>query len=120
MAHFYILGTLLFSVYGLLIIKWRMLQYKAIPEGALAKLVFLGSLLFDPYILSGFAGAFVSAVCWMAAMTKFDLSQAYPFVSLSYVLVILLSGLFLHEPITMPKVLGAVFIIIGIIVGSRG
>ena len=63
---------------------------------------------------------FLAFFCWMAAMTKFDLSYAYPFMSLSFVLVLILSALFFHETVTLAKVLGIIFIMAGIITGARG
>jgi multidrug transporter EmrE-like cation transporter len=56
----------------------------------------------------------------MAAMTKFDLSYAYPFMSLNFVLVLMLSAFFFGEPITPSKLIGLFLIIGGIIVGSQG
>lgn len=59
-------------------------------------------------------------LCWMAAMTKFELSYAYPFVSASFVLVLILSVVLLRETLTFPKVVGVALIVAGIIVGLRG
>ena len=56
----------------------------------------------------------------MAAMTKLDLSHAYPFTSLSFVLVLIASGLFLNEPVTWPKIAGIALICGGIAIGSQG
>ena len=70
--------------------------------------------------MSSLAGAFIASLCWMAAMTKFELSYAYPFTSLSFILVLILSGLFFHEPITIYKIIGSVLIVSGIIVGVQG
>ena len=56
----------------------------------------------------------------MAAMTKFEISHAYPFMSLNFVLVLLLSAVFFNETITLLKVAGLALIILGIIVGSQG
>jgi len=53
-------------------------------------------------------------------MTKFELSYAYPFMSLSFVFVLVLSGLFFHEAITLPKLFGVLLIMSGIIVGVQG
>ena len=63
---------------------------------------------------------FFAFLCWMAAMTKFDLSYAYPFMSLSFLLVLVLSVALFHEPLTISKVVGVGFIVAGIIIGSRG
>lgn len=56
----------------------------------------------------------------MAALAKFDLSHAYPFMGLTFVLVLVLSVVLFHEPLTMHKIIGIVLIVTGIIVGSRG
>jgi len=56
----------------------------------------------------------------MAAMTKLELSYAYPFMSLAFVLVLFLSAILFHEAVTVPKVLGLLLIIAGLIVASRG
>jgi uncharacterized membrane protein len=56
----------------------------------------------------------------MAAMTKFSLSYAYPFMSLSFVLVVALSSVFFQDSITAPKAVGITLIVAGIIIGSKG
>jgi drug/metabolite transporter (DMT)-like permease len=81
---------------------------------------FLGALLAQPLVLSAFAAAFAAALCWMMAITKLELSHAYPFVSLSFVLVLLLSVPLFGEPLSLEKVLGVVLIVTGVAVGSRG
>lgn len=73
-------------------------------------------LFLDPWLLSGFAAAFVASLFWMAAMTRFELSFAYPFMSLSFVLVFFLSVFIFGEAFTWGKVLGLALIIAGIIV----
>lgn len=120
MGYFYIFSTILFTVYGQLIIKWQMAQVGPLPYALSEKIFFLLQMFFNPWILSAFLSAFVAAIFWMAAMTKFDLSHAYPFMSLSFVFVIVLSGLFFHEAITFLKVLGVLLIVAGIVVGAQG
>ena len=43
-------------------------------------------------------------MAWMAALTHFELSRVYPFVALSFVLVLLLSAIVFGESLTWPKV----------------
>ena len=119
MGYFYIFGTIFFTVYGQLVLKWRILGVGTLPESTLDKVIFLSKLLLDPYIFSGFLSAFIASFFWMAAMTKFDISYAYPFMSSAFVLVFLLSVVFFHEPVTWQKIIGLVFIVAGIIVTSR-
>lgn len=119
MGYLYILGTILFTVYGQIVMKWRIDKYGALPPELFDKLLFVFRLLLDPFILSGFLSAFVASLFWMAAMTKFDISFAYPFMSFSFVLVFTLSIFLFGEPVTGQKVLGLGLIVLGIIVTSQ-
>ncbi len=116
MGYLYIFGCIFFTVYGQMILKWRLSMKGDMPEGLNEKMLFLFKALLDPFILSGFAGAFIASLFWMAAMTKFQVSFAYPFMSIAFVAVLFLSALFFHEPITLGKVLGLILITSGIIV----
>ncbi|MFC4618826.1 EamA family transporter [Camelliibacillus cellulosilyticus] len=115
----YIFGTILFTVYGQLMLKWRMNRFGALPEGTVDKLLFLLKIVFDPFVFSGLASAFIASLFWMAAMTKFELSFAYPFMSLSFVLVFILSAVLFHEAVTWHKVIGLAFVMAGIIISSQ-
>lgn len=61
------------------------------PEGLGEKAIFMVQLFLDPWLLSGFASAFITSLFWMAAMTKFELSFAYPIMSLSFLIVFFFS-----------------------------
>jgi len=119
-GYLYILGTVVFTVYGQLIMKWRIVQFGALPDGFLDKLLFLIKLVFDPYIFTGFVAAFVAALFWMAAMTKFDISFAYPLITAGLTLTtVIMAILLLHEPITINKTLGVMLIMSGVIIMVR-
>jgi uncharacterized membrane protein len=118
--YLYIFATIVLTVYGQLILKWRIAQFGLLPLELIDKFKFLFGLLLDPAIFSGFVAAFLASLAWMAAMTKFDLSHAYPFMSLNFVVVLLLSGWLLGEPMTMQKAVGVGLIILGTVVAARG
>ena len=103
--YFYIALTIGLSVYGQLILKWRTRDVGPLPADSIGKLKFLVLLVFDPAIFSSFVAAFLASLDWMAAMTCFDLSYAYPFTSLSFVAVLLLSVWLLQEPLSWQKAL---------------
>ena len=119
MGYLYILGTIIFTVYGQIIIKWQVSNAGPFPADVTGKIWFLLLLVLNPWVVSSLAAAFLAFLCWIAAMTKFDLSYAYPFVSLTFIFILLLSGLFFQEPITTYKVLGISLIIAGVILGSH-
>lgn len=119
MAYIYIVLTILLTVYGQIVIKWQVNSAGAFPEVTAAKILFILRLLQNPWVISSFLGAFLASLSWMAAMTKFPLSFAYPFMSLSFVLVMILSSIYFYEPITIPKAVGMGLIVVGIIIGSQ-
>lgn len=115
----YILGTISCTVCGLLMMKWRIARFGLLPDNFSGKITFLLRLMVDPFVFSGLVLGFIAAVFWMAAMTKFELSFAYPFVSLSYVLVLIFSAVLFKESITTYKIAGVVLILFGIFISSR-
>ena len=120
MSYFYVLMTILLTVYGQIIIKWQVLNAGAFPDATEGKLRFLFDLLINPWVISAFAAALLAAIFWMAAMTRLQLSHAYPFMSLAFVLVMLAGWWFFSEPLTPLKIAGIAFVVLGIIVGSQG
>lgn len=115
-----ILLTIGFTVYGQLILKWRIGQFGSLPPAFVEKVAVLIRLLFDPYIFSGFVAAFLASLAWMDAMTKFALSHAYPFMSLNFVMVLLCSCWLLGEPCSWTRVIGISIIVMGTIIAAQG
>lgn len=110
--------TIVFTVYGQIAIKWQVLRAGALPYGTLHRVLFVARLLFNPWIISALAAAFLAAVCWIGAMTRLELSQAYPFMALNFILVTLLAAWLFSEPIGWPKLAGLALVVLGLIVGS--
>jgi multidrug transporter EmrE-like cation transporter len=120
MGYVYVALTVVFTVYGQIVLKWRMNLKGSLPEPLKEKVLFLFTSLLDPWLLSGLFVAFLASLAWMATVTKLDLSHAYPFMSSAFVLVLILSSVFFSEAITLTKVFGMVLIVAGIVVSSQG
>jgi multidrug transporter EmrE-like cation transporter len=120
MSYVYVTATVLLMVYCQLVIKWQVMDAGALPGAAAEQAWFLLRLLANPWILSALAAALAAALAWMAALTRLELSHAYPFMSLSFVLVAVASALAFHEPLTAPKVAGIALICLGVAIGSQG
>lgn len=119
MGYIYILVTVIFTVYGQIVMKWRVRVFGPMPATVDGRMHYLLNLLIDYWVMSCFLGAFIAVLSWMVALTKFDITYAYPFTSLGFVLVLILGSFFFGEAITFAKIAGIVLIIAGIIVGSR-
>lgn len=119
LAHGFILITILLGLYGQVVLKWQVGQTNAVPSDIAGKLGFALGMLTNPWVLSSLAAAFIGMLTWMLALTKLDLSYAYPFTSLSFVLVFIASVVFFHEPVSATKIVGLALIVAGLLVGSR-
>lgn len=120
MNHAYILATIALAVYSQMIMRWRVGLAGTLPGGFAGKITFIWSVLAQPWTISAIVATFLSGCCWMLAMSKFEISYAYPWVSLNFVLVILLAMLFFNETLSPWKIVGCLFIIAGIFCVSRG
>ena len=119
--HFYLFLAISFGVVSQLIIKWRMGQYLFSDYKTMHdKFIFAFSMLLDPFIVISLLLTLLAGVTWMIAMTKFDISYAYPFTTLGFVFVFLFSVILFHEPVTWQKVIGLGFIVVGLIISSKG
>jgi len=116
----YIAAVILLTVCGQLILKWQVGKAGGFPASFPDRISFFIRLVFNPWIIAGLFAGFLALLSWMAAMTKFELSYAYPFMSFAFVLVLILSVIFFNETVTVAKIVGTLLIMIGIIVASRG
>lgn len=116
--YLFIFATIALTVYGQMVLKWRMDQLGPLPAGLDGGLRHILGLLADPIVLSSFIAAFLASLAWMAAMTRFELSYAYPFTSLNFVLVLALSVWLLGETLSVSKVAGLTLIVLGTLVAG--
>lgn len=73
------------------------------------------SLLLIPAVALGLAAYGLSALLWLRVLAEVDVSRAYPFVALAIVVTILLGALVLGEAVPALRMLGAAFVVIGIV-----
>lgn len=114
-----IAATVILTVYGQLVFKWRVDLAGSLPGDGARRVEYLARLLLDPWVISVFVAAFGASLTWAVALTRFELSFAYPFMALSFVLVLLFGAAFLSESMTAAKLIGVLLIVLGLIVGSR-
>jgi multidrug transporter EmrE-like cation transporter len=119
--HFYLLLAISFGVASQLIIKWKMSSFSFNDyETITDKFIFALGMLLNPYIILSLCLTLLAGLTWMVAMTKFEISYAYPFTTLGFVFVFIFSVLFFNETVNIYKIVGLCFIILGIIISSKG
>ena len=74
------------------------------------------SIAFNPYIISGFIAYGVSILLWLWVLSKVDVSLAYPFQALGYIVVTILAWIIFQENISYIRIIALIFITIGLII----
>lgn len=115
----YIAAVIILTLYGQLVVKWQVNLLGARPSGFDQNVAFLFRMVTNPWVLSGFTAAFGAAMAWMLAVSRLDLSYAYPFMGLTYPLILLLSVLIFKEPVSLNNVIGVGLIVLGLVIHSR-
>jgi len=67
----------------------------------------------NPYVIGGLAVLVFSMGLHLMALSRVDLSFAYPFLSVSYILVLLAGYFWFGDAINMSRIIGVAFICVG-------
>lgn len=105
------LVSILLGATGQFLFRLGMVEYGKVTVSGIWRQ--LGSIILTPAIFVGFVCFGVSSILWLVVISRWELSYAYPLVSLGYVIAILYGTLLLHEDLTFPKILGCLLILAG-------
>ena len=117
--HLYIASTILFTVYSQLIMRWQVTQAGALPTDLMGKGLCVGRLFLNPWVISSIVATLFAGIAWMLTMTRFEISYAYPWVSLNFVLMLFFGVFLFNESFNSMKMLGALLVISGIVTIAR-
>jgi multidrug transporter EmrE-like cation transporter len=76
-------------------------------------------LALDPFILGGVACYVVSLVVWIMALSRVEVSIAYPMLSIGYVINAVAAWYLFGESITALRLTGIGFIVVGVFLVAR-
>lgn len=85
---------------------------EALPQGGK---VLIAAVALSPLVWTGLAIYGSSVAVWLWILSKVDLSLAYPFVGVSFVVVMLFGVFLLNETVTPLRIIGTIMIGIGCI-----
>jgi multidrug transporter EmrE-like cation transporter len=115
-----ILASVTLSVIGQLVLKAGVGRLGSLSLGRGGALTAAVRLASNPLIWIGFAIFGVGTFFWLAALSRVELGYAYPFLSLSYVLVMLASWLFFREELSVSRCVGVAVICLGVYAVAGG
>ncbi len=67
-------------------------------------LIFLSHLLLQPFFLAGMLCYAISILIWLSVLSKVEMSAAYPFLSIGFVIAAVV-GFFFGEHVTLVRVM---------------
>jgi multidrug transporter EmrE-like cation transporter len=76
--------------------------------------------LMNPGVIGGLALYGVGALTWLIVLSRTDLSVAYPFVALSFIVTSAMGWFVFHEALSPARLMGLALIVLGVLVCSRG
>lgn len=119
LAVTYIMISVLAGAAGQIMLKHGMTTIGEVtlsPDQVLSVVLRLAT---NPFVVGGLALYAGGTLFWLAALSRVDLSYAYPFASLSYVVMLLAAWFLFNEHITPLRLLGTLVVGIGVLLISR-
>ena len=116
-----ILCSVLLSAFAQITLKIGMsspvIQHAIAYSSALAV---IQSVSTNIYVIGGLGLYFASAAVWLFVLAKVDVSFAYPFVGLGFVVTMLLAFFINGEVLSTTKVVGTLCIALGVAIMAQG
>ena len=119
LAIVYILISVGTGAIGQLLLKRGMGSLGPLTLSLDGLLPLLKMVVLNPYVLAGLAIYMGGVIFWLAALSHVELSYAYPFASLSYVVMLGASWLLFREGISPLRILGTIVVCLGVFLISR-
>ncbi|MBA7681563.1 EamA family transporter [bacterium] len=114
----FIVIAVIIGVVGQLLIKYGLNKLGQIDFSE-SLIVSYGKIFLSPFVISGSLVYFLSGFIWLYALSKVNLSFAYPFLALSYILILLASQWFLGENVSFLRWIGVLVICLGVFLVAK-
>lgn len=116
----FIISSVSLSAFAQIVLKMGMsnakVQNDLIIAGNLFEKLFIA--LTNVYVVAGISMYLLSMVLWLVVLSKIDVSVAYPFVGLGFIITMVLGFLLLNEQISTMRVMGTILVVCGVLMVS--
>ena len=117
--HSFLLLYIVFTVGSQLIMRWRVGAAGSLPLATTDRVAFVTSMLMTPWVWAAIFCTFLAGVSWMLALTRFDLTYAFPFTGVSFVLILFAGAFLFGEHVGPGRIAGTLLVLLGLIVIVR-
>ena len=115
----FILISVGFNVVGQLAWRHAMSRFGAVTLSFSRLLPTIKGMFAQPFVVLGVLCYAISLVFWLGALSRVELSKAYPMLSIGYIAVFVLSGVFLGESMNPLRFLGTLLVVGGLFLVMR-
>jgi len=112
-----ILIGILFASLGQVFLKIGMNAVGSINTFTYSDIV---SIFSNLYIILGLLMYGLGTIFWLIALSQKDLSYVYPFISLTFIIVLFLSHFVLKEQVSTARIVGTIIIVGGLMIVVKG
>lgn len=88
-------------------------------SGAALSFATLLRVVTTPLVVLGLGSYVLGAAAWIVVLSRLNLSYAYPFLALNFLLIALASRFVLGEPVPLLRWLGVAIICVGVLVVAK-
>lgn len=114
-----ILSSVFLSAIAQILIKKGMLQVGNINISVSNIINIIPNMIINIYLWIAVICYILSLLVWMIVLSKIDVSYAYPFSSIGYIITLIAGYIIFNENITLPRIIGVCIVIIGVIIISK-
>jgi len=114
-----ILAGVLLNAFAQVLLKKGMLSIGYFEFNFQTIFPIIKKVTINSYILSGLASYVISVAIWLLVLARVEVSYAYPFLSVGYVVVTLIGYFIFQENLSWMRVIGITVIIVGVLLLSR-
>jgi multidrug transporter EmrE-like cation transporter len=115
----FLLLYILFTVASQIIMRWRVGPSSDAATDAMGRFQFVTSMLLTPWVWGAILCTFLAGVAWMLALTRFELTYAFPFTGVSFVLILFAGAYLFGEHVSLARIAGTLLVVLGLIVVVR-
>ena len=116
-----IVGSILLSSFAQIVLKAGMSNtYVLAAIQSADPFSIIKTIATNAFVIGGLCLYFSSALVWLLVLAKVDVSFAYPFVGIGFILTMLLAFFINGEPLSTTKIIGTLCIALGVAIISQG
>ena len=102
-----------------LIMRWQVTAASPTLSPSSSRFAFVVSMLMTPWVWVAILATFLAGVAWMLALTRFELTYAFPFTGVTFALILLAGAFLFGEHVGVARIAGTLLVLIGLTIVVR-